>query len=129
MGKSSTIFFNSGKSLEQTVREISDLLSVSLHKIHDKEIDFIRYEGIGLFLNIKLYDKHNMENDRNMKFEKYIYLLDFTDQYRGVKSSDQLRQSAAMVAYQLIMNVLKYPALLVEDMQRLVEQSDSLSID
>lgn len=123
MGKTSTVFFNSRKTLEETAQEISGILRVPLKRHHEEESSITRYEGLGMFVHIVLYDKHDMENDRDMHFENYAYLLDFADQYREAQGSDLLRQSAAMVTYQIITNVLKYQAMLVEDMQRLVEQS------
>lgn len=117
------VFFESGRPLAETAAEISDLLNIKLNRAENAQISHVRYEGASLCLEVLLYNDHEHEDDDidpRMKFSRYTYVLKFINGYRGYEENGVLRQAMARLAFVLITDRLRYPAMLIEDMQQLV---------
>jgi hypothetical protein len=120
MAVSTHVFFNSKKSLGDAAEELGKLLTLQFRFI---EGDFKSYGAEGCMMALRLFDDHGFEDDKQIPFERFRYWLKFDCLYRldVYPYNEQMRQATARLTYHLITSQLGYPAMLVEDLQTLVE--------
>ena len=114
------IFFNSGQNLSETKALIEKTLFISFKAVVDG--DALRYEYAGLGFIVVLFDKHGLEDDRGIAFSSYEYEMDFDPIRGGVEGEywEKLQYDAALYSFERITKALKYPAILVDDLQKMV---------
>ena len=124
MAASTHIFFNAEKSLAAVADELGALLILSFRFIDG---EFKKYQAEGGMLVLQLQEEHGFENDKDIPFEHFRYWLSIDCLYRlNIHPyNEHMRQSAARLAYHLILGHLGYPAMLVEDLQQLVEINET----
>jgi hypothetical protein len=119
MAKSTHIFFNATKDLAEVSEELGKLMCLSFQRSQEDSSAFV---AAGCMMDVMLRNDHDFENDRGIPFERFQFWLCFDCLYRNnVHPHDEhMRQATARLAYQLIIDRLGYPAMLVEDLQKLV---------
>lgn len=112
------IFFNSGMPLEATAGQIAVLFEIPFELKNDPP----RFEYNGLDLYVLLYDEHGLVDDGTLLFTRYRYKLSIVNRYQRAPYAYEMREYVARYMFQRLVDVYKFPAMLVEDVQRLLDQ-------
>ena len=121
MSASMDISFNSGMGLEDTVRDLQQLLFIDFTR--EGEGDLVRYRHVGLGYALTLVADHGLVNDCGIQFEKYKYacMTDVVEQGVRGETSAALRHDMAMYFFDMIVQGRRWPAMVVFNVQHLIE--------
>lgn len=116
-----SIFFESGVPLEETVRDLKQLLSIELTQV--EEHGLVRYEHQGLGYALVLFADHGLVDDLGIRFSRYTYQCDIDVVEKGVRqdTSAALRHDLAMYLFDMIVQGRRWPAMVVFNLQELIE--------
>lgn len=116
-----SIFFNSGMPLVETVEELARLLSIDFRRAEERGL--VRYEHSGIGYGLVLFSDHGLVDDRGIKFSRYEYQCDVDVGEEGVRleTAASLRRDIAAYLFEKIVQECRWPAMMVFNLQELVE--------
>ncbi|MCP4696290.1 MAG: hypothetical protein GY862_05520 [Gammaproteobacteria bacterium] len=114
-----SIFIGSEKSLDHIALEIEKALSLEGEVISDNE-HIYEYRGLGLTLT--LFSDHGLDDDKGIPFSHYQYEMDLDVVRKDIEPEiwENLQYYTAMYIYQRIINELKCPTIVVDNLQKMI---------
>ena len=117
MSAFTSVFFNSGLNLKETVQLLSKLFRISFVYEEDPPL----YEYTGLDFAILLYEDHDLEDDGDLLFTQYQYKITVLNRYGNKLYDYEVRRYLAMYIFQRLIRVHQFPAMVVEEVQLLLD--------
>lgn len=117
------VFIDGNASLNGIAAEIETFIGTKLHKVDGPPAT--KYSMSSQDYHLDLLADHGFENDRDMDFESYRYVLDLSEA-KGSKPSESRRQTEklAKALFGRLKESNQYRLMLVEDGQRRIESFD-----
>ncbi|NJO14488.1 MAG: hypothetical protein HC877_01695 [Thioploca sp.] len=118
-----SIFFNSNKDIVKTISEVESALNLKLNLVSDNdESEEVKYQYHGLGFVMTLFNFHGLEDDQGLPFSNYQYEIDFDIVRDGVQAEvwENLQYYTAMYSYNRIIAQLKYPIMVVDNLQKMI---------
>ncbi len=111
------IFVAGASSQDALAREVSHLLDINLECAADGAN--VLYKCLGSDFELLLYEDHDMENDRDMNFEDYMYEVSFWRLNLPDREKAQANTLRfAWFAFNKLKEAGQYSLMLVENTQR-----------
>jgi hypothetical protein len=111
------IFVDCGCSLDAFASECSCMLGIELHRASDDK--GVAYEYFGHDFCLQLYGDHAMENDRDMNFEDYPYVISLSRLNISDRNQAQINTlEFAWLAFEKLKRRGHCSLMLVEDLQK-----------
>jgi hypothetical protein len=120
MAESMDIFIASDLPVEAFVREAGSLLQIQFNLVKDERQTW--YEAISDQGRITI-GTHEFENDRDMKFEEFNYVISFwVNRGLDINLIEPVRQKIGRQIYETFKQTGKYALMLVDDVQRKLDE-------
>ncbi|HLO89491.1 MAG TPA: hypothetical protein VK203_31400 [Nostocaceae cyanobacterium] len=130
MSRSLDIFVASEMQIMDFVEQIESLLDIKLQLIRDEYESWYEYHDSNIHL---ILGGHEFENDRDMNFEDYRYLISI--RARNIETEEERekwRNDFTDKVFSKLKETQKYPLMLVDDVQTKLEEffpiSNSLNV-
>jgi hypothetical protein len=121
MAASMSVFLQSDLDLPSMAAEVERILSISLTRV--EEDGLVRYEHSGVGYRMTLRRDHGLEDDMGMAFSRFPHEIDFAVSPVGAdpEHAENLKYWLAMYAFGKLATGLRCPAMVVHDLQRLID--------
>lgn len=119
-----SVFLSTGMDLPAMVAAVERVLGVTLVAIDDDGLS--RYEHCGVGYTMVLIMDHGLVDDLGIPFTAYDFQLSFLVSNSGARAEDaaELNHSLAMYSFGKLTAALGCPALLVHNLEEIIERAD-----
>jgi hypothetical protein len=128
MSRPISVFIYSNQAFDNIALDIETILSLKMKLISDDEGRKYQYNGLGLTMTF--FTDHDLEDDKGIPFSDDQYEIDLDRLRNGLETEilKNFQYYTAMYIYKRIVNDLKYPSMMVDNLQNIMEKNNDVPL-